>query len=86
MTILGFRDPYAFAKDAVLSLGMEDQNDQLFLDTIDKLTRDQASYLRLLMLHTTTVEGVVTLTKDRLSQLIYAAQNFQLIESQVIMH
>ncbi len=86
MTTLGFRDPYAFAKDAVLRLGMEDQNDQLFLDAIDTLTRDQASYLRLLLLEVTSIEGVVSMTKDRLLQLMYAAQNFQLTESQGMMH
>lgn len=86
MTILGFRDPYAFTKDTVLRLGMENQEDQPFLDAIDTLTRDQASYLRLLMLHATSAEGVVFMTKDRLMCLIDAAQNFQLLQAQEIMH
>lgn len=85
MTILGFRDPHAFTKEKILMMGLEDQEDQPFLDAVDTLTRDQASYLRLLMLNATHVDGIISITKDRLTDLLSTARNFQLSDSKGVM-
>ncbi len=80
MTILGFRDPHAFAKNETFFLGLEQQEDQPLLDAIENLTRDQASYLRLLILSNRHVGVTISLTKERMSELISAARNFQIAE------
>jgi hypothetical protein len=75
-TILGFRDPHAFATDQVLALGLEDQADQPLLNGVQQLTRDQASYLRLLLLRASESESVVRMTQEQFQQCLESAQQF----------
>ncbi|MDD2745036.1 MAG: hypothetical protein PHU93_00705 [Candidatus Gracilibacteria bacterium] len=79
MTLLGFRDPHAFAKDQVLGLGLEDQEDQPLYDGIDTLTRDQASYLRLLLVGHTDSNEVIRTTKEQFHIYLEAAQQFYVV-------
>jgi hypothetical protein len=81
MTILGFRDPHAFAKEQTYLLGLDDQEDQPLYDGIDSLSRDQASYLRLRMLGVTQSGDRVSLTKEKVVELISEARNFRLSEA-----
>lgn len=84
MKTLGFRDPHAFARQETLSLGLEDQQDQPVLDAIDTLSRNQASYLRLLILR--DLDSVQTLTKERFLSLIEMAGTFSLVEEPQTIH
>jgi len=78
-TLLGFRDPHAFALDQVLALGLEDQVDQPLLDGVQQLTRDQASYLRLLLLRSTETDEVVRITHEQFCLCLEAAQQSHMV-------
>jgi hypothetical protein len=80
MTLLGFRDPHEYAKQEIFMLGLDNQEDQPLYDAIQHLTRDQASYLRLLLLDSPRIDGVITMTKDRLTELIDTAKLFSIVE------
>lgn len=79
MTLLWFRDPHAFAKDQAFGLGLEDQEDQPLYDGIDALTRDQASYLRLLLIGQSGSDVVIRTTKEQFQIYLEAAQQFYVV-------